>query len=229
MIGRGGRVCGGPPQMAFIEGYATRPMNSRGVRAFSRLSREQAEALAEMVDERVILRSLDFGRVRSVTGPGFSDDDISGIARLYFDLMLARLGDVSGTDLADRTDLDADKRTVLAVIADKILDKVDSSKIRENLTLATLLHEGHPHVQHLSVYTEFRPFSLNGKIVRVVPHLVVNGIVHESARIDSQPVKFQLDLASARRLVDDLKAGIDALQDEIKDMRDKFGGEVVID
>ena len=203
-------------------------MDSRGIRIFSKLSQEQAERLAEMFDEGLLLRRPDFGQMREITGQSITDADLDRLARLYLDLLMTKINDGTRRDVDSGAGLDdGDKRALLSRIAEKMRGAADADKMKENLTLSTIGSVGHPHIGRFSVYTEFRPLSSDSTIKRLVPLLVVDCLVHEGGRAPERPVKMQMSLADAQAVVRDIQSGIDALKVEIKAMRDKFGDGVV--
>ena len=196
---------------------------------FRRLSREQAEGLAGMFDEGLLLRRPDLERMRAITGPSFADEDLDSLARLYLDLLMTKISAAARRDVESGLGLDGDKRHLLAGVAEKMRGAVDAVKVRDNLTLNTIKYLGHPHIARLEVYTEFRPLSTDGAIKRVIPHLVVDGTAHASGGATNQQIRFQMDGATARHFMKSLQTGIDSLEDEIKDMRSKFGDDAVLD
>ena len=204
-------------------------MDDRGIHAFSRLSREQAEGLAGLFDEDLLLRRPDPDRMREIVGQSFTDRDLDGLARLYLDLLLTKISDAARRQVESDAGLDGDKRRLLADVAEKMRSAVDAGKVRDNLSLNAITLLGHPRIARLEVYTEFRPLSADGVIKRLVPHLVVDGTMHTDGGAAQQQIKFQMDRAAARRLVKELQSGIDALDDEIEDMRSKFGEDAVLD
>ena len=200
------------------------------MRAFGRLSEEQAMQLAEVLDESLLIRSPDLEKMRAIAGSGFTDRDLVDLAVLYTELLATAVSDDARRDVDSCTGLgDDDKRPLLASVAEKMRGAADAGKIRENLALGSIRSYGHPHMHRLGVYTEFRPVSSGGAIRRLVPHLVVDGLAYKDGQAEGQPIRFQMDPESAERFLDDIKSGIDALRAEIKDMRGKFGDDAVVD
>lgn len=203
-------------------------MDERGICVFGRLSREQADQLADMFDEGLLLHRPDIKQMRAITGPSFTDADLDRLARLYLDLLMTKINDKIRRDVDSGVGLpDGDKRALLVDIAEKMRGAADADKMWENLTLSTIGSVGHPHIGNLHVYTEFRPLSSNSTIKRLVPLLVVDCLIHEGGRSPERPMKLQMGLADAQAVVRDIQSGIDALKGEIKAMRDKFGDDVV--
>lgn len=216
-------------QHPFIAPCSPPPVDNRRLRLFGRLSREQAERLADMFDESLLLRRPDLERMREITGPSFADSDLAGLARLYLDLLMTKINEEGRRDVESAAGLDDDKRSLLARIAEKMRDAADADKMRDNLALSTVGRIGHPHIGRLHVYTEFRPLSSGSTIKHLVPQLVVDCLIHEGGRAPERPLKIQMNLADAQAVVDNLESGIDALKNEVKAMREKFGGDVVLD
>ena len=214
----------------FIAPWRHRNVDDRGLRIFGRLSREQAERLADLFDEGLLLRRPDLGRMREITGPSFADADLDRLAKLYLDLLMTKISAAARRDVDSGAGLDdGDKRSLLADIAEKMRGAADAGRMRDNLTLSTIGSIGHPHIGRLDVYTEFRPLSSGPTIKRLVPQLVVDCIVHEGGRAPERPMKLQMSLADAQAVVKDIQSGIDTLKREIGAMRDKFGDDVVHD
>lgn len=204
-------------------------MDDRGIRTFRRLSREQAEKLASVFDEGLLLRRPDIERMREITGTSFSDKDLTSLASLYLYLLMTKISDVARRDVESDAGLDPDEHSLLVSIAKKMRGAIDANKMTDNLLLNNIRRLGHPNIVRLDVYTEFRPLSENGKIKKVVPYLVVDGTVRTGRDATRQPIKFQINRAAARHLAENLQSAIDALEDEIADMRNKFGEDVVLD
>lgn len=196
---------------------------------FGRLSREQAEGLAGMFGEDLLLRRPDLERMRGIAGPSFADKDLAALASLYLYLLMTKISDAARRNVESGMGLDGGKRHLLAGVAEKMRGAVDAGKVEVNLALNAIKCLGHPHVSRLEVYTEFRPLSTDGAIKRLVPHLVVDGTARAGGGAAGQHIRFQIDRATARHLVKSLQTGIDSLDDEIKDMRSKFGDDAVLD
>ena len=175
-------------------------MDDRGISAFNRLSREQAENLAGMFDEGLLLRRPDLERMRKIAGQSFSDKDLTSLARLYLDLLMTMISVAARRDVESAVGMDDDRRALLVGIAEKMRGAIDAGKIEDSLALGGISRLGHPHAVRLDVYTEFGPLSENGAIRKVAPHLVVDGTVRTGMGATRQPIKFQMDRATARTL-----------------------------
>lgn len=152
-------------------------MDDRGISAFNRLSREQAENLAGMFDEDLLLHCPDLERMRKITGQSFSGKDLTSLARLYLDLLMILISVAARRGVEPAVGMDDDRRALLAGIAEKMRGAINAGKIEDSLALGGIRRLGRPCVVRLGVYTEFRPLSENGEIRRVAPHLVVDGTV----------------------------------------------------
>ena len=204
-------------------------MDDRGISVFTRLSQEQAENLAGMFDEGLLLHRPDLERMRKITGPSFSDKDLTSLARLYLDLLMTKISTAALRDVESDVGMDDDKHTLLVSIAEKMRGAIDAGKIEDNLTLSNIRRLGHPNIVRFDVYTEFRPLSENGAIRKVIPHLVADCTVRTDMGATRQPIRFQMDRATARRIAKELQSQVDSLDDEIADMRSKFGEDAVLD
>ena len=204
-------------------------MDDRGISAFNRLSREQAENLAGMFDEDLLLHCPDLERMRKITGQSFSGKDLASLARLYLDLLMILISVAARRDVESAVGMDDDRRALLVGIAEKMRGAINAGKIEDSLALGGIMRLGRPRAVRLGVYTEFRPLSENGEIRRVAPHLVVDGTVRTGTGATRQPIKLQMDRATARHTAKELQSQIDALEDEIAGMRSKFGEDVVLD
>ena len=128
---------------------------------------------------------------------------------LYVDMLMTKVSDVALRDMDSDIGLEGDKRALLAGVAERMRNRADAAKIRENLAFGSIRSYGHPSIRRLAVYIEFRPVYSEGAIRRLIPHLVVDGIVQKDGQVESQPIRFQMDLASAQRFLKDIQSGVD--------------------
>ena len=201
-------------------------MKNPGIEAFERLTREQAERLADLLDESAAYRLPSMDALREAAGPGFADDELYGLTMLYAKFM-DKPPDTTWREAADRTSLSADKRQLYADIAEKVGAKADTAKLEEYSKLRTAIACGHPHIHSINIFTEFRPISGKGGIVHLVPYLVVDGTVHDASEGADRQLKLQLNPGTAKRLVRDIAGGMDVLDAQIAEMRRKFGDDAV--
>ena len=203
-------------------------MEDPGAVAFARLTREQAERLAGLIDESVAYCPPRMGAMREAAGPGFADDELSSLAMLYAGFMRKPRG-MTWDEEAARAGLPADKRQLYADMAERVNAKVDAAKLREYSRLRDATVYGHPHIQDIRIFTEFRPISGGDGIAHLVPYLVVDGTVHDPSEGADRQLKLQLNLGTARRLAADIADGADVLDAQIAEMRRKFGEDAVHD
>ena len=206
-----------------------RAMHDRCVIAFNKLTHEQAERLADMFNEDVLLYGPDIKRMREVTGESLTDSDLVSIAMLFLDLVMAKMNAALRDDVEDDEELDPDKRPLLISIAKRLRDAVDVDKLEKNLMTFTDQILADARRGKTQVRTKFTPLESGEAAKRLIPQLVVETVAREDGNAGYLPVKFQLDIAGARELVEDLQSGIERLEWEIKDMRKRFGDVVVHD
>lgn len=202
-------------------------MRGIGIEAFEKLTREQAERLADLLDERVLYEYPPMDAMRDVVGSDFSDDDLYELAALYASFM-RRLSDVTWPeDPNPAGDLSAAKRQLYEDIAERVTGKADAGKVREYSALSTAIFYGHPNIHEIKVFTEFRPVSGERGIAHLVPYLVVDGTVSDFTDGPNRQIKMQLDPIDAEKLAKDIKSGLKVLTAQIAEMEEKFGDDVV--
>lgn len=206
-----------------------RPVHDRCVIAFNKLTHEQAERLADMFNEDVLLYGPDIKRMKEVTGESLTDSDLVSIAMLFLDLVMAKMNAALRDDVEDDEELDPDKRPLLISIAKRLRDAVDVGKLEKNLMTFTDQMIADARRGKTQIRTKFTPLASGEAAKRLIPHLVVETVAREDEHAEYLPVKFQLDIAGARELADDLQRGIERLEWEIKDKRKRFGDVVVHD
>lgn len=197
-----------------------------GIKAFEKLAREQAERLADLLDERVLYERPPLDAMRKAAGPDFSDEDLYNLARLYASFM-HKPRDTAWSEDAGRAGLSAGKRPLYADVAERVNGKADAGKVREYSALGTAMLYGHPHIHSLNIFTEFRPVSGENGIAHLVPYLVVDGTVHDPSDDADRQIKIQLNPSSAERLARDITSGLEVLTAQIAEMRERFGDAAV--
>ena len=201
-------------------------MKNAGVEAFEKLTREQAERLADLLDESIVCNLPSMDALRKATGPGFTDDELYGLTMLYAKFM-HKIPNTTWQEAADRTALSADKRQIYADIAERVSAKADTAKLVEYSKLRTAIACGHPHIHSINIFTEFRPISSKDGITHLVPYLVVDGTVHDPSEDADRQLKLQLNPGTAKKLLKDIADGMDVLETQITEMRKKFGDDAV--
>lgn len=201
-------------------------MKDVGIDAFGKVSREQAERLADLLDERVLCEGPPLDAMREAAGPDFSDDELYELAGLYTSFM-RKPRDTVWSEAADRSGLPADKRSLYVDVAERVNGKTDAGKVREYSALGTAMHYGHPSIYSINIFTEFRPVSGENGIAHLVPYLVVDGTVSDPSADIDRPIKIQLNQTNAKRLAEDIASGLEVLTAQITEMRERFGDVIV--
>ena len=197
-----------------------------GIKAFENLAREQAERLADLLDERILYERPPLDAMRKAAGPDFSDDDLYNLAMLYASFM-RKPRDTAWSEDAGRAGLSAGKRPLYADVAGRVNGKADAGKVREYSALGTATLYGHPHIHSLNIFTESRPVSGENGIAHLVPYLVVDGTVHDPSDDADRQIKVQMNPSSAEMLARDTASGLEVLTAQIAEMRERFGDAAV--
>ena len=159
------------------------------------------------------------------------DTDIDRIETAFYNIVLAKDDPESFVELIDDApELTSKQKDILKDIMKKIHGKLDVRKMRTNSHVPRLKTFGHVYAQ-IGIYaitTEFRPLSDpdTKKITRLVPSLVIDTAFGDRHK-RNKSINFQMDLDDAKLFVEALIKNIDALEDEIKEMREKFGESIV--
>lgn len=204
-------------------------MHDRCVIAFNKLTDEQAERLADMFSEDVLLYGPDIRGMREVTGDALTDSDLVSIAMLYLDLVMAKMNAALRDDVEDDKELDPAKRPLLISIAKRLRDAVDVGRLERNLIAGTDQMMADARRGRTRVRTRFAPLESGGPAKRLLPRPVVETVARGDEGGEYLPVGFELDIGGARSLAEDLQDGIGRLEREIEGMRGRFGDVVVHD
>lgn len=202
-------------------------MGGIGIEAFEKLTRDQAERPADLLDERVLYEYRPVDSMRELAGSDFGDDDFYDLAALYASFM-RRLGDVTWPEGSDSAgDLSAAKRQLYEEIAERVTGKADAGKVREYSALSTAIFYGHPSMYEIMVFTEFRPVSGERGMAHLVPCLVVDGTARDFTDGPNLQIKMRLDPNDAEKLAKDIASGLKALTAQIAEMQEKFKDDAV--
>lgn len=184
--------------------------------------------IADLVDEDIITKG-GIGGIEDILGE--NNVSIGAIVRVFHNIVTCKDHPEIFMKFVDSTSdlLDKEKDTLKEVVR-KIHNKVDADKITTNINVNQLEMFGHRHVQKnestFFIASEFRPILKDGKIVKMLPLLVMDLPVYDP-RGNSKPVNFQMNLEDAEWLADLLNDNIKSLKIEIHQMREKFGSEVI--
>lgn len=182
--------------------------------------------LANVLDESII-RKPDLTKITGVVGEHLSEPDVVSVINVFYNFFINRASYQQMIRLIDATRLQEQKKDVLKQVLKNIHEKSDAQKVTQMKTIAELDVAGHPHFHQLRIYTEFRPVSDNGKITKLVPKLVVSGLVHEPNVHDDRTVLIQMDLEDGRKLAKEFSNQLEAFEAEIKFMKEKLGPDII--
>ena len=193
-----------------------------------KLPRETLFKIADLVDENIITQG-DITGIKDVLG----DTNVSAgtIVTVFHNIVTRKDHPKTFMGFVDSTSNLTDKeKDTLREIMKKVHSKVDAGKITTNISANYLKVFGHVHMHRsaaaFSIATEFRPISKDGKIIRMVPSLVMDMPLYDPREGDKS-VNFQMDLEDAEWFANLLNDNIEALKIEIQEMREKFGSEII--
>ena len=145
---------------------------------FNMLSGDKIEALGDLFSEDAITNPVGKSNIKKIVGDGFPDDDILYLERTFLDFVTNRSRPAEISRWANAAGLDDGKKTLLLKVVQGIRDKTEQKKIDLNLHANMLQFFGHPHLHSAIITTEFRPITHFGKIIKIVPSLVVCATIH---------------------------------------------------
>ena len=202
-------------------------MRSIGIEAFEKLTRDQAERLADLLDERVLYEYQPVDSMREVAGSDSSDDDLYDLAALHASFM-RRLGDVTRPDDLDPAgDLSAAKRQLYGDIVERVTGKADAGKVQAYSAPNAAISYVHPNMYVIMVFTEFRPVSGERGVAHIVPYPGVDGTARDFTDGPNYHTKIHLDPDDAEKLAKDIASGLKALTAQIAEMQEKFRDDAV--
>ncbi len=198
------------------------------LREVGKLPRELLFKIADLVDENIIIQS-DIAGLKDILAD--TDTSVSTVMVVFYNIVLCKDDPRRFIRFIDSTsNLTDEEKNTLKDVVKEIHDKIDIGKITINMNANNLEVFGHMCVNTSKdkyfITTEFRPISKKGKIIRMVPSLVMDIPIYDS-RGNNKSVNFQMNLEEAERFADLLNKNIEALKGEISDIHEKFGSEVI--
>ena len=200
---------------------------SADIAALANLPNDKVRALADMIDESIIVRRPDRTKVDEIVGTGLSETEFYCITNVFYNFVVNKASPQTITRMIDATPLTEDKKTMLQQVLKNMHERLDAQKMEQMKTMADLKVAGHPHLHQLSIYTELRPISNDGRITKMIPKLIVNGVLREPYTSNDRPISIQLDPTQARRLSKEVSNQLDALDTEIRFIREKMGDDMI--
>lgn len=193
-----------------------------------KIPRELLFKIADLVDENIITQS-DIAGLKDILAD--TDTSVEKVMVVFYNIVLQKNDPKRFIKFIDSTsNLTDEEKNTLKDVVKYIHDKIDNSKIMINIRSKKLEIFGNMHVNTSKddyfITTEFRPVSKKGKIVRIIPLLVMDIPISDS-RGNNKSVNFQMNLEEAERFVDLLNKKIGSLRGEISDMHEKFGSEII--
>lgn len=199
---------------------------SAQIAVFAKIPDDKIRALADMLDESII-RKPSMKKIREVTGGDLSEIEVASVSTAFYNFFMSKDAPQRIIRIVDSAPLEDQKKAVLKQALKSIHEKSDAQKISQMRSVAELDAAGHPHFHQLQIYTELRPVSDNGEITKMVPKLVISCVLHEPNTHDDRPVSVQMDLEEGRSLVKQISEQLEALETEIKFMKEKLGDGVI--
>lgn len=193
----------------------------------ARLPDDKIHALADMLDESIIIRLPESAKIREIADTHLSESDVSCIINVFYNFFASQANPQPIIQMVDAASLQENKKNVLKEVLESIHKKIDTQKITQMQTIATLDVIGHPHFHRFDVYTELRPVSNDGKITKLIPKLVITGVLGEPHTHIDRTISIQMDPKEGHKLVKDITSQLEALETEVRFMQGKLGDDVV--
>ena len=200
---------------------------STDIATLSKLPEGQIRALADTIDESIIVRRIDRTKVDEIVGVKLSETEVSCINNVFYNFVVNHARPQTMTRMIDVAPLTEDKKNILKQVLKNLHERVDAQKVNQMQTMADLEVAGHPHLHQLTIYTELRPISNDGRITKMIPELVINGVLREPHTPNDRPISIQLDPTQARRLSKEVSNQLDSLDMEIRFIKEKMGDDVI--
>ena len=201
--------------------------SSTDIAALAKLPNDKVRALANMMDESIIVRSPDRTKVDEIVGAGLSEAEFSCINRVFYNFVVNKASPQTIRRMIDATSLTEDEKNMLKQVLKNMHERLDAQKVDQMKAVADLGVVGHPHIHQLSIYTELRPISIGGRITKMIPKLVISGVLREPHTPNDRPISIQLDPTQARRLSKEVGDQLDAFETEIRFIKEKMGDDIV--
>lgn len=195
---------------------------------FSVLTKDTISKIMNLLDENLVKDQRLTPKSDEIKKLGFTDAQLDDILECFFNFYVNIDNSDTIVGLINSSNIPENAKHLAKETFDEIKKRADKDKISTLENVTTLEDFGHPHLRNLTVVTEFRPLSKDGKIIKIVPSLVLAGETH-TYREKSHELNFQMNIKAAEMLIKALTEEVQTLKNEIAIFKKQFGENIVVE
>jgi len=193
---------------------------------FEKIENSKINQMFNLVDESIIVTQIKKEKILKIIGEGFSNLEIYYINNALFNFVNIKTEEII-LKIIENSELSNDKKNILKENFQAIKKSLSQDKISLLKSMSFLEDFGHPHVHTMGVYTEFRPLSKNGKIVKIIPSLIIKGSVHNPDNDKNILINFQMTLKEFEKIITEFQNDASVMKKEIAEFKEKFGDDII--
>ena len=195
--------------------------------AFSGISDETMSKIVALMDETIVKDQLGTKKIDSLIQLGFPREKAHDIITTFFNFY-------AGLEFPDQVNAIIDNSSLIQKEKDLLKKSYETIKKRADKNYLDILREtkeirefGHPHLHTLDMQTEFRPIIKNGKIVKMIPSIIVSGSAYDHSQEQGSAINFQVTPEVLESILQELNEGLEKVKKEISALKNQLGDNIV--
>jgi hypothetical protein len=198
--------------------------------AFSGLSEDKIKQISSLLDERVIDPTFSKMFINKIIQLIGCSEHIAEHIRICFYNFYNNVDSPKFIDdIIENSELNANEKNIIKETWATIQKNVDRKKIEMLETAIQLADYGHPHLHLFGAIPEFRPLLQDGKIIRMIPSVVVTGHVHGQNTEENEVINFQVTPEVLEDLIKDLENVLKDTKIQISELKKQLGDNIIVD
>ena len=195
---------------------------------FAILDKQKIGKIMTVLDESIIIESLEGSRLTKLKNMGFTGKQAAAIMECFWNFYYGLRHPDKIKTIIEQQGLNDDTRKLILDTFYQVLKRGDKEKIRLNMKSETARQFGHAHLVQLEIMPEFRPIIIDGKLEKIIVSIVINGHTHDDQYHKIIPINFQIDIDKLKKLIHKFDNQIQEIETTIKALSTKLGRDVVI-
>lgn len=193
---------------------------------FEKIENNKINQIFNLVDENIVIVEIEKEKLSKIIGEGFTDSEIYYINNAFYNFANTKKVENMLT-IIENSILSNDKKIILKENLQILQKRLSQNKISLLQAQSSLEQLGHPHVHTIGAFTEFRPLSQNGKIMKIIPSLIINGTMHSPDVNKNTSINFQMTLKEFEKMLKEFQNNVSVLKEEIAEFKEKFGDDII--
>ncbi len=196
--------------------------------AFTGITNEKMAKLLPIINERIADNSLHEVFIKNIMELGYQRNDAENIVACFYNFYNG-LDEREGIEaIIEYSELGRIEKNIIKEAFHNILKSADRKKIDIIKEGQALADYGHPHLHTFGAKPEFRLLTRDGKIVKIVPSIVITGHVHNPViEQENSVINFQVSIESLEDMINDLNIALKNTKTQISELKKQLGEEIV--